>query len=775
MKEEASETQRRSSLRSLLSGVKSLLRSGTRSVDSSDNAGTLSTRQKWREIAVYVVAIFLCLLILTWVMRLERADLGIPFTYQGDALFYHIVVKGVVDNGWFQNNPMLGMPYGLDLRDVPTSDNNLYFLLIKLISLFTSNYSLILNLFFLIGFPFTVAISYYVLRQFGISYFPAALSSLLYAFLPFHFVRGQHHLFLSAYYLVPLMVMVILWVCSEAIIPADEQSGRMRLSLRHPRLIASLAICLLVSSAGFYYAFFTSFFLLVAALVVALRRRNIRSLLLPGTLLSVVVAGTVANLLPSVMSAYLYGTTPIVQRHAADADIYGLKIAQLLMPITGHRLAWLRELKENYNLRLLVNESDTAALGIVGACGFLILLWWLLIRKPEVTRMNEAGSNGLLNHLSLLNAAGVLLGTIGGLGSIVAFLISPQVRAYNRVSIFIAFFSFLALALCLERIRESDAITPQRQIMFYGAVVVALAFGIIDQRSHDYIPNYSQLKSEFRHDAEFVQRIETAMPQGAMIFQLPVVAFPENPRVNRLNDYDLAKGYLHSQRLRWSYGAIKGRENDAWQRWVTSKPAPDLVETLALAGFAGIYVDRYGYPDSGEKLEADLTGVTGKGPIVVSENGRLAFFDLTDYERREREQTPAPEWEARREAALNPLLPVWQSGCSDVEGTAENNWRWCGSEGRLYLVNNSRQSKQATLEMSFATGGPASLQLSSAFFDEQLSINATSTTFTRSIAISPGRHAIEFDCDGRQILSPTDLRELFFRVHNFKLRESSTQ
>ena len=72
---------------------------------------------------------------------------GTPFTYQGDALFYHIVVKGVVDNGWFQNNPMLGMPYGLDLRDVPTSDNNLYFLLIKLISLFTSNYSLILNLF----------------------------------------------------------------------------------------------------------------------------------------------------------------------------------------------------------------------------------------------------------------------------------------------------------------------------------------------------------------------------------------------------------------------------------------------------------------------------------------------------------------------------------------------------------------------------------------------------------------------------------------------------
>jgi len=746
------------------------LRRDAESPGSTHDVRTLSRQKWWREIAAYVAVIAVCFVVLVWTMRLERTDLRTPFTYQGDALFYHLVVKGVVDNGWFQSNPMLGMPYGLDLRDVPTSDNNLYFVLIKFISLFTSNYALVLNLFYLLGFLFTVLISFYVLRQFGISYFPAALCSLLYTFLPYHFVRGQHHLFLSAYFLIPLVVMVILWVCSEEVIPPNEQSGKLRLNLRHRKFIVSVIICLLITAGGFYYAFFTAFFIFVAAIVVMVRRRSVRSLLAPGMLLGVIIVGTIVNLLPSLMSAYLYGTTPVVQRHASDADIYGLKIAQLLMPITGHRLARLRELKENYNLRLLVNESDTAALGIVGSCGFLLLLWWLLIRKPDVRRMNEAGSSGLLHHLSFLNATGVLLGTIGGLGSIVAFFISPQVRAYNRVSIFIAFFSFLALGLFLDRIRQRYATTQQRQVIFYGAILVVLAVGIIDQRSHDYIPNYSQLKSDFRHDAEFVKKIESALPEGALIFQLPVVAFPENPRIQRLNDYDLGKGYLHSTRLHWSYGAIKGRENDAWQRWVTSMPVPEMVGTLAQAGFGGIYVDRYGYADSGAKLETDLAGVIGKPP-TVSENGRLAFFDMTEYERRMREQSPGGEWEARRQAVLNPLLTVWQSGCSDVEGTTENHWRWCGAEGRFYIVNNSPQTKRATIDMSFATGGPARLQISSVFFNEELSISQNNTNFTRSITIPPGRHAIEFECDARQILSPTDLRELFFRIHNFSLRE----
>src|SRR5262249_56202338 len=96
--------------------------------------------------------------------------------------------------------------------------------------------------------------------------------SLLYTFLPFHFARGQHHLFLSAYYFIPPVVMVALWICRGEFSlfnqspneKPDEtlnaKAGRLRSLRRNPKLILSLILCLLVGSAGDYYALFSRFF-----------------------------------------------------------------------------------------------------------------------------------------------------------------------------------------------------------------------------------------------------------------------------------------------------------------------------------------------------------------------------------------------------------------------------------------------------------------------------------------------------------------------------------
>ena len=53
-----------------------------------------------------------------------------------------------------------------------------------------------------------------------------------------------------------------------------------------------------------------------------------------------------------------------------------------------------------------------------------------------------------------------------------------------------------------------------------------------------------------------------------MIFQMPYRPFPEAPALGAIADYDLFRGYLHSDDLRWSYGIVKGRGED-WSALVS--------------------------------------------------------------------------------------------------------------------------------------------------------------------------------------------------------------
>src|SRR5262249_34041228 len=116
---------------------------------------------------------------------------------------------------------------------------------------------------------------------------------------------------------------------------------------------------------------------------------------------------------------------------------------------------------------------------------------------------------------------------------------------------------------------------------------------------------------------------------GAMVFQLPYMPFPECGPGHNLKDYELLRPYLHSTRLRWSHGAIKGRETDEWQKMVAALPAPDMLERLIASGFSGLYIDRRGYADRGAALEAALTRLLDAEPLT-SASGTRVFFILTE-------------------------------------------------------------------------------------------------------------------------------------------------
>ena len=185
-------------------------------------------------VSTYAIATVLCLLAVVIQFRLWRADFHVPFYYDlgGDVDYNMALVKTLRDAGWLLTNPWLGAPYIQENYDLQQGDN-LPFLLIKLIADVTPDFGTAINISFLLGFVLTTWTSLFVLRTLSISNPIAIAVSLLYAFQPYHFARGQLHLALSFYFAVPLIAMAILWFSEgRSVFSAQDEQGRTRLGWR---------------------------------------------------------------------------------------------------------------------------------------------------------------------------------------------------------------------------------------------------------------------------------------------------------------------------------------------------------------------------------------------------------------------------------------------------------------------------------------------------------------------------------------------------------------
>jgi hypothetical protein len=700
----------------------------------------------------------------TLVLQLWKADLSIPFVRRltGDVLFYEMLIKGMVDNRGYLHNRFLGMPWGQDLYDYPIADQ-LHLLLLKVISVFLGDAGATLNVFYLATFPLVAVCALAALREFGVSDGPALVASVLFSLLPFHFLRGEAHLFLAVYYLVPLVLMVVLWLSLDR--PLVAQKGERRgLHRLLPRAYVALLVVALSGVAGIYHAFFSGFFLAVGGILGAASRRSRRPLLGSVVLIAVLLIIVVTALSPSILYIAREGRNPFAaKREQYEAELLGLKLVHLVLPIREHRFPPLATLRYRYDRAHqwpLENENTTSALGLVGSFGLLCLLARIVFGWPRL-RDDE-----LVSHLARLAVAAVLLATAGGLSSLVALLVSPEIRGYNRVSVFIAFLSLFATAIALDRLGKSWKGSP---LLFRCLLGLILALGVLDQTSPSFVPLYDALAKAFHGDREFVQRVEALLPPGAMIFELPHVSFFEGPPVNRTYDYEPVSLYLQSRQLRWSYGAMKGRDADDWQLDLLDRPLEEVVERLALVGFAGITVDRNGYPDGGSDIERRLAGLL-QASAVQSADARYVFFDLSRFAAALRASIDGESWANRRESALYPTLVSWR-GCRG-EPEPDSGVRRCAPEAEVTLRNTANAPQHVTVEAELAAvdDEPLELSLASTVLSADLRLASKPLRFTRTILLPPGRHVLRFMVTGRATDASTRAALLDFRVLTFRVR-----
>src|SRR5262245_36708552 len=75
--------------------------------------------KRWVDLAAALALALVALALSARVLGLHRGRFDVPLAYWGDALNYQMLVQGMLDNGWYLDNPKLGWPHGQDYRAFP--------------------------------------------------------------------------------------------------------------------------------------------------------------------------------------------------------------------------------------------------------------------------------------------------------------------------------------------------------------------------------------------------------------------------------------------------------------------------------------------------------------------------------------------------------------------------------------------------------------------------------------------------------------------------------
>jgi phosphoglycerol transferase len=539
-----------------------------------------------------------------------KGDFRVPVGYQGDALLYQPLIKGLGETGTHWANPWLAAPDGFELYDFPMPEG-WHFLTLRGLVWACGDWAVAFNLFVLGQFPLAALTGTWVLRRFGAGVLPAVLGGVLFAYLPHHGRMFHQHIFLCAYYPIPLGVWLVVRVFR------GELAGWRR-------WVGAGGVCLLLGATGAYYAFFTCGLLVAAGVAATLNARKWTALLPAGVSVAVIGGVLAVNLAPSFLHTREHGANPEMKRHVAEANFWALRPAELLLPSPLHRskqaAAVSRWYAEQFGATMNEDVAGLVPLGVVGSVGLLLGLCTLLKRDTAPTPDYPSVFARLL-------AVGLLVAVVGGFGPLFNLVVSPWVRCYHRIAVLLGFVSLAVVALTLTR-----AAPPTAKRWWQVAVgvwaVLWIGVGLYDQTPKPVSAPFADRAAAFDADRRFVTRVEEALPPGAVVFQLPHVPYPEAGFVYEIDNYTPAVPYLHSHTLRWSYGAMRGRPAAVWQREVSSLPAAELLEQLSARGFEHVWIDRWGYPGRSPQIESGLASAAD-GPPLVSDDGRHAVYSFT--------------------------------------------------------------------------------------------------------------------------------------------------
>lgn len=704
------------------------------------------------------------------VLRLWRGSLDVPFYLVGDNPLLLSATKGMLDNGWYFHNSFLGAPFGQDLIEFAgLGAENLQWVALWLLGQALGNAAALVNVYFLLSFPLIAAVSFLVMRDLCISRRAALVTAALFSVLPYHFAKAEAgHLQLATYVAVPLGAWLVVRVLmGHPLLRRHPDVEGLRAWLSWPNA-AVVAACVVIGGSTLYYAVFTLLLLLMAAVLRALATRNWRGLI-PGLALFAACAAVLfVNLLPGIIYRVSAGPNPaLAMRTPWESQVYSLSLVQMLLPVPGHRVSSLARARETFANYSQVKGEGGLELGLVFSAGLVIGLVGLAV---WVMRSGVIGSYRarVARSTSVGLAAAFLLGTFGGLSSLIAYFISPQIRAWGRLVPFIAFFSAVLVGLALDWLGRRARRRTRSTIWWSLACAVVLLVGAWDQTSPANIPAYAANRADWSDRQQFVRQVEREVPAGSVILQLPLFPFPESSGVAPVvGPYDPLFAYLHSSLLKWTWGAMKGRPED-WSDEAGRLGTRQLITAAAAAGFAGVYVDGGGYPDNGRAVGAEIRAASQPAPpTVVSRSGRFRFYDLRPARQR-LEQTASPAHIGRlRTALVTPVGEAFGPGFYPEESDGANRWRWAACRAEMSFSNPAAFSQRVrfTAQLGGSKGSRVAVWYQGRLL-RTLVLSGGGASLDLVLRIPPGSARLEFRTNGSDLAPPVESRELCMQFVN---------
>ena len=577
-----------------------------------------------RNVTLLVTAIpALCTGIVVYCLLLSAGtDMNLPLAYHGDTLFAMAGFKSIAEGNFPPQNRRLAAPFErADWSEFP-SYQWIDFTAFRILSLFTKNSITLLNWYWVLTIVAMAATGSYCLLRLGATPVLACCLGFLYAMQPFPFVRNLGHLNLVAY-LVPLLATM----CLEVALGRWE-TGKSRGFRDIPKF--GWAAVLLQGISFFYFSFFGGLLLAAAAFFGACARRTFRPLVYTAWLLLALVGATVLGVSPTLVGWMKHGYNhEAVERHSAEAEVHGLKIRHMLTPVPFHPITFMRNVSELMTAEHPENtEATTTRLGLLAGVGFVGLMAYIV---AALSGWKSGLDDETLAACAALLFTAFIWCTVGGFGSIFNTLVSPAIRGYDRIIVFVVFFILAAYATLATAWLDRNGWLKVYPLPTTLALVVLTGVSYADV--HWILVQTPDERRQAISDREFVTSVERSLGGTGMVFQIPVTEFPnDGPGPGKMDSVDPIRAYVNSTSLRWSWGAVMGTEEAHWMRRTAELAPEKLVRELLSKGFRGLWIDTYGYTDDPSTMPADkIATLLGRRPMV-SADGRYLFFELDPHQ-----------------------------------------------------------------------------------------------------------------------------------------------